>query len=187
MTAGGGEAFEYAGYLLKKKGKPMIIEKANVTDAAAILALQRLAYQSEAALYADFTIPPLTQTLGELTAEFAGRTVLKAMKHGKIIGSVQGHQVGFTCQIGRLMVEPARQGQGIGTELLRAIEASFPGIDRYELFTGHKSLANIRLYERMGYEVFRTEPVSYGLSLVFMEKRVGLGTATWRMLRDGGR
>ena len=36
--------------------------------------------------------------------------------------------------------------------------------------TGHKSFANIRLYERLGYRVFRTDTVSPALSLVFMEK-----------------
>jgi hypothetical protein len=35
------------------------ISPAAVDDAEAILALQRLAYQSEAAIYDDFTIPPL--------------------------------------------------------------------------------------------------------------------------------
>lgn len=35
-------------------------------DAAAILALQKLAYQSEARLYDDYSLPPLTQTLPEM-------------------------------------------------------------------------------------------------------------------------
>jgi hypothetical protein len=48
----------------------MHIEPATIQDADAILALQKLAYQSEAAIYADYTIPPLTQTLEELKAEF---------------------------------------------------------------------------------------------------------------------
>lgn len=43
-----------------------IITAASPADAAAILALQKLAYQSEARLYNDFSIPPLLQTLEEL-------------------------------------------------------------------------------------------------------------------------
>ena len=38
---------------------------------AAILALQKLAYESEARLYDDWKLPPLTQTLDSLQAEFA--------------------------------------------------------------------------------------------------------------------
>jgi hypothetical protein len=49
------------------------IIKASLEDAAQILALQKVAYQSEAALYNDWTIPPLTQTLPQLEAEFDTR------------------------------------------------------------------------------------------------------------------
>ena len=64
---------------------PAIIE-----DAEAILTLQRLAYQSEAAIYDDFTIPPLTETLEDLTARFHDRRFLKAVEDGQIVGSVRG-------------------------------------------------------------------------------------------------
>lgn len=151
----------------------MIIEPATVANAAEILALQKLAYQSEAELYDDFAIPPLTQTCDEIAAEFARRTFLKAVDGGRIIGSVQGLTIGATCHVGRLMVHPARQGEGIGTRLMAAVEASFPEVERFELFTGHRSEANIRLYERLGYRLFRTEAVTPTLSLVFMEKRLG--------------
>ena len=44
----------------------MHIERALIEDAEDILVLQRQEYQSEAALYDDATIPPLTQTLDTL-------------------------------------------------------------------------------------------------------------------------
>jgi ribosomal protein S18 acetylase RimI-like enzyme len=112
----------------------------------------------------------LTQSIDELRSEIAERTVLKAVENGRIIGSVRGRAVGATCHIGRLMVHPERQGQGNGTRLMTAIEEIFPAVERFELFTGHKSLANIRLYEQLGYRVFRTNEVSPTLSLVFLEK-----------------
>ncbi len=149
----------------------MTIEQATTADAAEILLLQYLAYLSEADIYDDFTIPPLTQTLAEITAEFARRTFLKVVDDGRIIGSVQGMKIGDTCYVGRLMVHPDRQGEGIGTRLMAAIEASFSEVVRFELFTGHKSEDNIRLYERLGYRQIRTEAVNPTLSLVFMEKR----------------
>ena len=40
-----------------------MITKALYSDLEEILALQKLAYQSEAELYDDYTIPPLTQSL----------------------------------------------------------------------------------------------------------------------------
>jgi len=39
----------------------MLIEQANVVDAQEILALQKLAYQSEATIYNDYTLPPLME------------------------------------------------------------------------------------------------------------------------------
>ena len=149
----------------------MRITQAEIRDAEAILALQKLAYRSEAVLYNDFTIPPLTQTLESITADFERQVFLKAIIDGLIIGSVRAYQEKDTCYIGRLIVHPEHQGQGIGSRLLQRIEQEFDGTDRYELFTGEKSTRNIHFYERRGYRLFRTEEVNPGLSLVFLEKK----------------
>ena len=45
----------------------MRIEQATTNDAAEILALQKLAYVSEAEIYDDFGIQPLTQTVETLS------------------------------------------------------------------------------------------------------------------------
>lgn len=65
------------------------IRHANVEDAEEILELQKLAYQSEAIIYNDWSIPPLTQTLEEIEEEFAENTFLKACDSDKIVGSVK--------------------------------------------------------------------------------------------------
>jgi ribosomal protein S18 acetylase RimI-like enzyme len=148
----------------------MIIEQARPEDAAAILALQKLAYLSEALIYGDFTIPPLVQTLDETVAEFTGRTVLKATDNGEIIGSVRAHMEQGTCHIGKLIVHPERQNRGLGTRLLAAIEGHFRQAVRFELFTGHRSRRNLHLYHRCGYHNFRREKVSPALDIVFLEK-----------------
>lgn len=54
------------------------IENATSADAEALLALQKRAYQSEAELYGDWKIPPLTQSLAELRQDIETMTVLKA-------------------------------------------------------------------------------------------------------------
>jgi ribosomal protein S18 acetylase RimI-like enzyme len=162
------------------------IAHASPDDAPAILELQKLAYQSEARLYDDWNIPPLTQTLDELISDFTTKTCLKAEVEGKIVGSVRGHQVGDTCYIERLIVHPNFQGQGIGTALMAQIESCFDSlserlllrqrlrqrqrVQRFELFTGHKSDRNIRLYERLGYQIFKHEKITETLSFTFVEK-----------------
>jgi ribosomal protein S18 acetylase RimI-like enzyme len=159
-----------------------VISRAVVADAAEILELQKLAYESEARLYNDWLIPPLTQTLESVRSEFDGKTFLKATVGGVLVGSVRAACEKDVCEIGRLIVHPDCQGQSMGTRMMRAIEASFPQADRFELFTGDRSAGNIRLYERLGYRIVRSERLSAAVALVFMEKRRGVlpDRSDWR-------
>ena len=150
---------------------PYRIQRAREGDAAAILALQKLAYQSEARLYDDWKLPPLTQSLDSLRAEFDSSRVLKALDGETLVGSVRARGTSGICHIGRLIVAPGLQGRGIGTRLMRAVEAEFPDVDRFELFTGSRSEANLRLYERLGYRRSREQVLSPAVTLVFLEKR----------------
>jgi ribosomal protein S18 acetylase RimI-like enzyme len=146
------------------------IEQASAPDAEAILALQKLAYRSEAEIYDDFQIPPLRQTLAELRQDIASQLVLKATLGGRIVGSVRGHEREGTCHIGRLIVDPACQNRGIGRQLMAAIEERFLGVRLYELFTGHRSERTLALYRKLGYLAFRSEAASDALAIVYLEK-----------------
>jgi ribosomal protein S18 acetylase RimI-like enzyme len=148
----------------------MMITEATIADAAAILDLQRTAYQSEAQLYNDWSLPPLTQTLEDLRASYAGHIFLKAVVAERIVGSVRARSEKGTCHIGRLIVHPEYQGQGIGSRLMAGIEKLFPHVERFTLFTGEKSVANIRLYRRLGYSEIKRQAISDKVVLVFMEK-----------------
>lgn len=139
-------------------------------DAAAILELQKTAYQSEAALYNDWNIPPLTQPLDSVLAEFEDHTILKSLSGERIIGSVRAKVDGGVCFIGKLMVHPDFQGRGAGSALLKQIEACFPSVLCFQLFTGSLSEANIRLYQRHGYKIVRTQPLTATVSLIYLEK-----------------
>ena len=147
-----------------------MILKAESGDLEQILELQYLAYQSEAALLNDYSIPPLKQTMEEVKQEYSHSIFLKAAdEKGNIIGSVRACIDNSTAYIGKLIVLPERQGQGIGTELLHAIERQC-AVARYELYTSNKSIRNIQLYERLGYVRFREQNHANGLTLVYMEK-----------------
>ena len=146
------------------------ISRAVLDDAENILALQKLAYQSEAILYNDWSIPPLMQTIESLREEFSSQIILRATVGGRIVGSVRAKVTGETGAIGRLIVHPEFQGRGIGSRLLQTIERSCDSAKRFELFTGSKSENNIRLYQRAGYRITKTQLLSPSVSIIFLEK-----------------
>ena len=152
------------------------ITLAEIDDAEAILSLQKRAYESEAKLYNDWAIPPLIQSLDSLKDEILTGGVLKYSQGEAIIGSVRASLQNGKCEIGRLIVAPEFQGQGIGSTLLTAIEARFPHAHSFELFTGSKSEGNIRLYRRHGYEITTTKVLSPAVTLVFMSKSQRVAT-----------
>jgi GNAT superfamily N-acetyltransferase len=147
------------------------IEKASVNDAQEILSLQKLAYLSEAKIYNDYKIQPLLETLDQTKNAFETQTVLKAIIDGSIVGSIRFSVKDCSCFVGKLIVDPALQNQGIGVQLLLEIERYCPSVTRFELFTGDKSAKNLYLYEKLGYKPFKTETVNENLNLVFLEKR----------------
>jgi GNAT superfamily N-acetyltransferase len=146
------------------------IRRARADDAEALIELQRAAYAVEARLYDDWTIEPLTETPDDLRAAMQTAVVLVASDAGTLVGSVRGMLSDGTCRIGRLFVRPDRQGEGLGSALLAAIEAEFAGVRRFALFTGSRSEGNIRLYRRHGYVITGEIHPSPKLTLVTLEK-----------------
>lgn len=144
-------------------------ERLAPTDAGEILTLQRAAYVSEAQLYGDVFLPALTQTLQELREELQ-HPALGVRVAGRLIGAVRWTVDAGVAHIGRLTVAPDMQGRGVGSALLRTAEVA-SGAARFELFTGHLSDANIRLYEREGYVQTRRERLQPGVELVYMAKQ----------------
>ncbi|MER8184287.1 GNAT family N-acetyltransferase [Kitasatospora sp. NPDC094015] len=162
-------------------GMSVSISAANEQDAEQILKLQYLGYQGEAELYSDWSIDPLTQSLDSLREEIAERHVLVARLGDEVVGTVRGwvdeQGVGH---IGRLVVHPRIQRHGLGRRLLDAVERSLAAesaVSAFALFTGHRSLANLRLYARQGYRQTAVREVSRRLSIVTLEKPVATSLA----------
>ncbi len=148
----------------------MIIKQAEVSNAEEILSLQKIAYKSEAEIYKDFNIAPFIQTLEEIKRDFGNQVFLKAVIQGKIIGSVRAFAKEDSCYIGRFIVHPDFQNQGIGTKLINEIEGVFNLSRRFELFTGHKSEKNIHIYQKLGYRTFKIEKITDNLNFIYLEK-----------------
>jgi ech hydrogenase subunit C len=168
--------------------------RADKDDAEEILALQKIAYQSEAEIYGDDSLPALQQTLEELQEDFDRRpqrettvlgargttpqsesdsdriVFLKAVVNGKIIGSVRGYELDGSVYLRRLVVHPYFRRRGIGARLLKEIEGAFPQARSFEYKTGHQSKRNLYQLEKHGYKVTKTEPFTPAITWVYLEK-----------------
>jgi ribosomal protein S18 acetylase RimI-like enzyme len=130
------------------------VRRLTSADAGEVLTLQRAAYVPEAQHYRDPDMPPLVETLGELTAALRspGVVALGVRDGHRLVGAVRLRIADDVAHLGRLVVVPDRQGQGIGSALLAECERVLPpGVAEIRLFTGHRSEPTIRLYERFGY------------------------------------
>lgn len=130
--------------------------RATEADAAEVLVLQRCCWVGEAITNNDFTLPPLKESLDQVRAWMPDAWVLR--DGGRLVGAVRGSLDGDVWKVGRLMVAPDRQGEGLGGMLLRHIEGQAPaGAAWFELFTGAASIGNLDRYRHAGYrEVFRS-------------------------------
>lgn len=147
-----------------------MINRANQKDIPEILALQKIAYRSQAELYGDASVPAMGQTLEEITTDFDQMIFIKAIVNGKIIGSIRARRDGDTARISRVIVHPYFQGKGLATSLIRQIEQEVGDVRIYEAFTGHQSVQNLHLYEKLGYKQVRIEPFTPTVNWVYLQK-----------------
>ena len=145
-------------------------------DAAGeLLTLRRAAFVSEAQLYDDPHIPPLTQTLDELVEDLADANVitLGAWIGHRLVGSIRVLLEGKKATLGRLAVAPDLQGMGIGTELLLAVVPHLSeGIEEVWVFTGRDSVQNLALYAKHGY-AHEYDQTAGDLTYAYLRKILG--------------
>jgi tRNA (guanine37-N1)-methyltransferase len=123
-------------------------------DAGELYTLQRACWLQELEANPGVTIPALTESLDDVVAGLASHHTVVLRRGGRLIGSVRGRLVDGAWDIGRLMVAPDLQGEGLGRMLLEHAESlAPPDATSYALFTGAGSLANLRMYKKAGYRL----------------------------------
>lgn len=152
--------------------EPVQVRDIRETDAGEVLTLQRAAFVQEAAIYRDVDMPALTQSLAQVEAELRENLGCVAVRGERIVGAVRARLDGELLLIGRLAIAPDVQGEGIGAELLDAVESRGRGLGarEAELFTGRLSDANVRLYERLGYVESERAGGESGADEIFLRK-----------------
>jgi ribosomal protein S18 acetylase RimI-like enzyme len=146
------------------------------TDSAGeLLTLRRAAFVTEAQVYGDPNIPPLTQTLEELITDVQRDDVvtLGAWLGHRLVGSVRVELEDGKATLGRLAVAPDLQGQGIGTQMMFAVLPHLPEeTTEIWVFTGKDSKQNLAMYQKNGYE-HQHEQVAGDLTYAYLRKILG--------------
>ena len=128
-------------------------------DAGEILTLQRACWMQEQQANPDAWVPALHESLDDVRRWLPEWTVLTLRRAGRLVAAARARPEGDEWDIGRLMVAPDLQGQGLGRVMLAAAEAAAPeGTTTYSLFTGAGSVANHRFYKRAGYRMRGEHP-----------------------------
>ena len=155
------------------------IDVVDQDEAGELLTVRRAAFVSEAQVYDDPNIPPLTQTLDELRADLDRTDVvtLGAWLDHRLVGSIRVEVDGTKATLGRLAVVPDLQGKGIGTQLLLAIPPYLPPeTSEVWVFTGRDSVQNITMYTKHGYQ-HEYDETAGDLTYAYLRRIIGDGGA----------
>ncbi|MFI7575247.1 GNAT family N-acetyltransferase [Micromonospora sp. NPDC049497] len=128
--------------------------------ARSLLAVQHAAYAVEAALIGDDRIPPLHETLADLSA--APLRWLGARVDGRLLGAIAWTEDAAVVDIDRLVVDPAAHRRGVGRALVTAV-LDRAGSRRVLVATGRANRPARRLYETLGFAAATEEEVVPGL------------------------
>lgn len=147
------------------------IQQACANDLENILQLQKQAFTAVAQLLNNHNIQPLHQNLQEITAEYNKGIILKYLSpQNELIGSIRAYEDdNATCHVGKLIVQPSHQNQGIGRKLLETIETHFPNCTKFSLFTVEDTPNTAYLYQKAGYHIVAQRSIDHS-SMLIMEK-----------------
>ena len=98
-------------------------------------------------------------------AELERGDVYVALDGERIVGAVRTKPQEKDLCIYQIAVDPARQGTGVGSWLLQRIDevARSRGLGGLSLETAEMAVANVRLYQRHGFEIVSRGPPDHGL------------------------
>lgn len=150
--------------------------KAIHSDARALLAMQKAAFQPLLEKYEDYDTSPAMETIARAQARIAipSGGFYKIVSDGEWAGAMciqQGNEEAYW--IGPIFVHPDFQGKGIAQRAMAEAEKLFSEAAAWKLATLLEEQGNCYLYEKLGYvRTDRCEPLNDKATLVYYEKKV---------------
>lgn len=142
-------------------GSPVV--RAVPGDAGELLTLQRACWVQEALANDLLDLPALHESLDDVRSWLQEWDTWVIRRAGRLVAAARGRLEGDSWDIGRIMVAPDIQGQGLGRVLLEHLQAVAPAeATSYVLYTGAASARNQRLYRRAGFRLRPDLPAPEG-------------------------
>jgi len=133
-----------------------------------LFALQRAAYQVEAAIIGYCNIPPLIETLEELAQ--SKERFLGYFEEDRLIGAISYTMEDRELTICRVVVHPDFFRKGIASRLLDYLENLYLGASLFKVATGKENFPAKMLYRKNGYQMVNELEVVPGLFISHFEK-----------------
>jgi tRNA (guanine37-N1)-methyltransferase len=155
-------------------GLDLVVRLATRADAGELFTLTRACWLQEEWANPGVVIPALQESLDDAVRGLSEWTTFVALAGGRIVGSTRGKVAGdgTVWDVGRVMAAPDLQGRGLGRYLLELIEhAAPPQVTSYELWTGAKSVDNLRMYKKAGYRLLGPAPGPAGAVILTKRRR----------------
>ncbi len=152
------------------------VRTATLADAGEILTLQLACWVAEQQANPGVEIHAQRETLDDVRRWLGRWTVIVRRREGRLIAAARGRverggEHAGAWDVGRLMVAPDLQGEGLGRDMLERIEAAAPAdVAAYVLFTGAGSSDNLRMYKKAGYRLRGAAPGEPG-AVVLTKRR----------------
>ncbi|ETI68117.1 GNAT family N-acetyltransferase [Neobacillus vireti] len=149
------------------------IEKTKLSEAAALLSIQKEAFQADLKKYRDFESSPAAETLEFFKYKINNSFHYTIFLDGKIAGGICVVKVSDThYRLFRIFLHPSCQDRGLGGKLVSSIEKNFPKVKTWSLDTPKDNRRNRYFYEKLGYQKQGEYKVNDRLTLIEYQKIV---------------
>ena len=148
-----------------------MIDLQNRKLAEELLALQKASYLVEAKLINFFEIPPLLETINDLSE--CEESFMGYFEGGKLFGAISFTIDGDELTICRMVVHTDHFRKGIAQVLLNEVEKSNRGLTVFKVSTGKENPPAKNLYLKNGYKLINDIEIVPGLYISNFEKRKG--------------
>ena len=152
------------------------LQRANISDAKELHAMQVKAFKELLEKYQDFDTNPANENVEKVEARLKQDFtfyyfICIGQKKVGAIRIVDRKETGKNKRISPIFILPEFQGKGIAQESIRLCE-ELHGNENWELDTILQEPGNCHLYEKMGYrQTDKTEVINEKLTLISYEKK----------------